>query len=97
MSEEYNWWLWHEVRMRVLDRDKRCAYCDVELDDKSMTIDHVIPKGKGGDPASLSNMVAACKECNFEKKDMLPLDYIVYRLKYNLEGAGERDVSNSGS
>lgn len=41
-----------------------CAYCD----NKAETIDHVIPKSKGGGHA-WENVVAACAKCNHKKGD----------------------------
>lgn len=46
--------------------DWQCQYCGVELDDRSATIDHVVPKMKGG-PRSWKNCVTACKKCNMKK------------------------------
>lgn len=54
-----------------------CAYCGQRLtlgDGKhnSLTIDHVIPKCKGGDK-SWENVVAACAPCNSAKGHSLPV------------------------
>lgn len=44
-----------------------CAYCgNPPIDDKSLTVDHVKPKSKGGENRT-SNCVPACKECNHSK------------------------------
>lgn len=48
--------------------DDRCAYCCVQLDDTSMTVDHVIPLAKFGSDR-LDNLVPACERCNAEKGD----------------------------
>ena len=45
----------------------RCAYCgQPPIDDKSLTVDHVKPKAKGGEDRT-SNCVPACKRCNHSK------------------------------
>ena len=45
----------------------RCAYCDnPPIDDKSLTVDHVRPKSRGGEDRT-SNCVPACSECNHSK------------------------------
>lgn len=45
----------------------RCAYCGKPpIDDKSLTIDHVRPKSKGGEDRT-SNVIPACRRCNGEK------------------------------
>ena len=50
-----------------------CAYCFNQMtmrlgQDNTCTIDHVIPKSKGGDHG-LVNSVAACAQCNHSKSD----------------------------
>ena len=55
-------------RRGVLVRDNfRCAYCGKRNTD-NMTIDHIIPKSKGG-RHSWDNCVTSCLKCNGHKKD----------------------------
>ena len=55
------------TRVGVLRRDvRRCAYCHGRGD----TIDHVIPKSRGGQH-SWENCVACCVRCNTRKADRL--------------------------
>ena len=44
----------------------KCAYCDNKLDDLSATIDHIVPKFKGGHNVK-SNMCCCCSSCNRQK------------------------------
>jgi len=55
-------------RKRVLfNRDNwQCQYCGINLDYKSITIDHVHPRSKGG-TTTWKNCVSACKRCNLKK------------------------------
>ena len=54
-------------RRGVLSRDGgRCAYCDGRAD----TIDHVVPRSRGGAHV-WENVVAACAKCNHRKADRL--------------------------
>ena len=54
------------IRKRVLERDDHvCQYCE----DEATTVDHVIPKSKGGSHRE-HNLVAACERCNSLKKDL---------------------------
>jgi hypothetical protein len=47
--------------------NNKCAYCDCPpIDMKSLTLDHVRPKSRGGEDRT-SNCVPACKECNHSK------------------------------
>ena len=52
----------------------KCAYCDKDLDTKSATIDHIVPKYKGGHNVK-SNMVCSCSKCNRSKGSVLLEDW----------------------
>ena len=53
------------TRRAVLARDShRCAYCRTKAD----TIDHVVPRSRGG-RNEWTNVVAACARCNHRKGD----------------------------
>ena len=57
-------------RKNILIRDNyTCQYCS--LQNKSLTIDHVIPKFRGGQD-NWDNLVAACKKCNQKKGEHTP-------------------------
>jgi CRISPR/Cas system Type II protein with McrA/HNH and RuvC-like nuclease domain len=43
-----------------------CAYCAGEFLSDQLTIDHVIPKCRGGDD-STQNLIPACRVCNKSK------------------------------
>lgn len=58
-------------RKNVHIRDNHeCQYCGIKVG-KNATIDHVIPKSKGGKTNYL-NCVTSCKTCNGEKADRTP-------------------------
>lgn len=55
-------------RRAVFGRDgNRCQYCGGPAE----SIDHVLPKSKGGDH-SWENVVACCRSCNLRKADKTP-------------------------
>lgn len=59
-------------RKNILWRDKcQCQYCGVIEAPKDMTIDHVIPRSRGGGN-TWSNLVTCCKKCNQKKRDRTP-------------------------
>ncbi len=67
------------TRRNILRRDNhKCAYCG--RGDLPLTIDHIIPRSKGGDD-SWENLVAACLPCNNSKGDRTP-DEANLKLKY---------------
>ena len=56
-------------RSRLFKRDlNQCVYCGSK---KNLTIDHVIPKSRGGDN-SWSNLVTCCSPCNRRKGNKTP-------------------------
>ncbi len=57
-------------KKNILVRDGfKCAYCGAER--QRLTIDHIIPKSKGG-KANFENCVSSCKPCNNKKGDRTP-------------------------
>lgn len=53
----------------LLERDNySCQYCGKDLNRKTMTIDHVIPRSKNG-KNTWKNLVCCCKKCNQKKGD----------------------------
>lgn len=60
------------TRFEVLKRDNHtCRYCGATTPDATLTVDHVMPVALGGsdDP---SNLVAACRDCNYGKASTSP-------------------------
>lgn len=54
-------------RANVYKRDRyTCQYCGKRPDIKELTIEHIVPRSKGG-PSSWTNCVLACFECNSKK------------------------------
>ncbi len=59
-------------RRGVMLRDRfTCQYCGRELPASELTLDHVIPRCRGG-ATSWENVVAACKPCNHRKGNRTP-------------------------
>ncbi|MGC1183839.1 MAG: HNH endonuclease [Candidatus Dormiibacterota bacterium] len=60
-------------RRNLLLRDEQCCqYCGIHGTAPELTIDHVIPVSRGGNPSSWENQVVACKRCNSRKANHLP-------------------------
>lgn len=56
-------------RHNIFKRDQNeCQYCGAN---KMLTIDHVIPKSKGG-KTNWQNLITACHRCNTQKGDRTP-------------------------
>ncbi len=62
------------TRKNILIRDKyTCQYCGKRFPASELTIDHIIPKSKGG-LTKWDNVVACCKKCNEKKGHRSPWD-----------------------
>jgi len=58
------------TRKNILRRDSyKCAYCG--RSDLPLTIDHIVPKAKGG-IETWENLISACTICNNKKGDRTP-------------------------
>ena len=67
------------TRTNIFIRDLgKCQYCDKKLSKGRFTIDHVIPRSKGGQTA-WENLVTSCSRCNTHKGDSLlkDIDFIL--------------------
>lgn len=57
-------------RKNILIRDNySCQYCGVKCSSATATVDHVIPRSKGGKTV-WNNVVVACSPCNLKKGNM---------------------------
>jgi hypothetical protein len=66
------------IRMQVVSRKNiyirdghKCMYCGHSFVGQELTLDHVIPRSKGG-KNEWGNLVAACGKCNHRKADRTP-------------------------
>lgn len=61
-------------KVNMCRRDEHtCQYCGCELPPSRLTIEHVMPRSRGG-PTSWENCVAACESCNSRKADKTPAE-----------------------
>jgi 5-methylcytosine-specific restriction endonuclease McrA len=54
-----------------------CYYCGRSILPKQLTMDHIVPMARGG-KTTKSNVVPSCKECNNQKKQLLPMEWEAY-------------------
>jgi 5-methylcytosine-specific restriction enzyme A len=64
-----------------------CFYCRRSVGTGALTMDHVVPLGRGG-TSRRGNTVPACKECNTRKQSLVPVEWAQY-LKSIAERAGD--------
>ena len=59
-------------RRNIFARDgNRCQYCGKKQSTQELSLDHVVPKSRGG-ALSWTNIVVACTKCNARKGGRLP-------------------------
>ncbi len=72
---------YHEARMKFLLSQKKlvCACCgrddlraDIGNKKDVATIDHIVPRSKGGSIMDTANWQVMCKKCNNKKGDVYP-------------------------
>ena len=61
-----------------------CYYCRRQVGHRALTMDHIVPLGRGGTSIK-GNVVPACKDCNTRKKHLLPVEWREY-----VDSLGER-------
>jgi 5-methylcytosine-specific restriction endonuclease McrA len=62
------------TRRGVLSRDHyTCQYCGVAPPRKYLTVDHVLPRSRGG-KTTWENVVTACEKCNGRKGSRTPTE-----------------------
>jgi 5-methylcytosine-specific restriction endonuclease McrA len=59
-------------RKNLFKRDRyTCQYCGMQPGPEELTVDHVVPRSRGG-TSTWENCVLACVECNKRKADRTP-------------------------
>lgn len=55
------------LRRRIIERDGyHCVYCDEDLTNGEIHMDHVIPESQGG-TTTYDNLQVTCRKCNLAK------------------------------
>jgi 5-methylcytosine-specific restriction endonuclease McrA len=81
-----------KLRSRLLTRQNGCCYfCKLRISVRQATIDHLVPRAKGGKNRE-SNLAAACFKCNNEKGSLSVAEYMLVLQSRSLslvsDGAG---------
>lgn len=74
------------IRLQVVTRKNiylrdasTCQYCGTKMKGDDLTLDHIIPKSRGG-KSDWQNLVTCCKPCNWKKDDRTPEEWGVKLL-----------------
>jgi len=80
----FNGFVRREVRLsrrNIFERDRhRCQYCGKRFPKQDLTIDHVLPRSRGG-KNTWTNLVLACVQCNLKKSNKTPKEARMHLLK----------------
>ncbi|MBI1737150.1 MAG: HNH endonuclease [Candidatus Rokubacteria bacterium] len=71
------WW-----KRRIADGV--CYYCRRTVGAAALTMDHIVPLGRGGRSVR-GNVVGACKDCNTRKKSLVPAEWAEYLAQLDRE------------
>ena len=67
-------------RYNIILRDKnQCQYCGKNFSNEQLTLDHIMPKSRGG-KNTWTNLVASCKKCNQKKGCRTPSEASMYPI-----------------
>jgi 5-methylcytosine-specific restriction enzyme A len=64
------WW-----KRRIADGV--CFYCRRPVGVRALTMDHIVPLGRGGRSVR-ANVAPACKSCNTKKRSLVPVEWEEY-------------------
>lgn len=60
------------TKRNIFKRDKyQCQYCGDKYPKSQLSLDHVVPKSRGGS-SNWDNLVCACRPCNAKKRNRTP-------------------------
>ena len=60
----------------------QCHYCKKRIHPHELTMDHIVPIVRGG-RSTRGNVVTCCKDCNSEKKYLLPVEWQAHLDRLN--------------
>lgn len=64
------------IRRQVIERDGlHCVYCDEDLTDQEIHLDHVIPESQGGS-TTVDNLQVTCRKCNTAKGILTEAEFV---------------------
>jgi len=65
-----------------------CYYCHAPTPPRELTMDHVVPLVRGG-RSTKGNVVPCCKDCNTQKKSLLPMEWEDYLNRIKEDNAND--------
>ena len=79
------------IMSAVIRTEGQCAYCGRKLEQEKITVEHIMPKCRGG-ITGFKNIAAACNNCNNKKTFFTIEEFEVYKkLRENRDTHGARE------
>lgn len=72
-----------------------CHYCEKKFPPEKLTMDHVVPLARGG-TSTQGNIVAACQDCNRDKKLETPVERLLREVSLEQTDRGDDDQDENG-
>jgi 5-methylcytosine-specific restriction protein A len=64
-----------------------CHWCGRRVVPAELTMDHIVPLARGG-RSTKGNLVPCCKDCNNQKKQLLPMEWEAYLERVRMRADG---------
>lgn len=58
----------------LIKNPPKCPYCEIVIPWREFSIDHIIPKSKGG-ANDYTNLIWTCRTCNMSKGDLTGMEF----------------------
>jgi len=72
---------WKAKKLKLLvEANYKCCYCGMKMDFETATIDHIIPKSKGGGNI-IDNLAICCSPCNIRKGNKILICQVLPKYK----------------
>jgi len=67
------------IKASLTEESYDCTYCKLPILKERITLDHIVPRSRGGKSYSYSNLALCCYACNQLKRDMLVEEFLLIR------------------
>lgn len=84
-----------KVVQLILEKGSNCAYCLRHLEWEEVSLDHIVPKIRGGKD-NIENLAISCKSCNSSKGTKTLEEFNIHKSLREILPAGDVAYSETG-